>query len=98
MQYTPVQNFINRMQEREQKTLNTEEVKGAYSLLITTATRHQTTYGEAGIVELIHYLDQLAGHPDLHPNAAHVVRYQADDLQQRLVVRSAVEAVLGREQ
>lgn len=93
-QYTPVQNFINRMQDQKSERA-TPEVQGAYTLLIVAASRHQTTYGEAEMPELIHYLDGLAGHPDIHPDAVHIVRDQADDLQQRLNTRRAVEAVIA---
>lgn len=94
-QYTPVQNFIERMQSRKSEKAS-PEVQGAYTLLIVAGSRHQETYGEAEMPELIHYLDGLVGHPDLHPDAAQVIRSQADDLQQRLNIRCAVEAVVSR--
>lgn len=94
--YTPVQNFIERMQERLAACLNSQVVRDTYQHLIDTACKHNVSYGEDNIAELIEYFDGLAAHPDLHPDAAHVVRYQANDLQQRLVVRHAVETVLAR--
>lgn len=88
---TPVQAFIERMYTRRNEAIIglTHET---YQKLIDTAEKHQASYGEDNIAELIEYLDGLAEHPDLHPRAVAIVKFQANDLQRRLENRMSREA------
>lgn len=91
--YTPVQNFINRMQPFKGRARN-PLVRDTYQALINQARKHQQSYGEVNIAELIEHLDSMAEHPDIHPQAAVIIKTQANDLQSRLELRLEAEAIV----
>lgn len=96
--YTPVQNFIERMQSRKSEKASLE-VQGAYTLMILAASRHQTTYGEAEMPEAKDYqreLEQLLGEAPMIQNLIDKLNTILNSLGNqgtRVVYQSIVDAV-----
>lgn len=85
----PVQRFIERMYATRNNAV-IPQAKETYEKMIDVAQKHQVSYGEENVQELIEYFDNLA--PQLAQYPARLVKQQASDLHRRTENRSNREA------
>lgn len=91
-----IEDFIRTMDERSNEAA-TYGVKVTYLELRDIGRRHQRTYGEENVEDLIRYLENLAGHPDMHPKAKPIIKLQASALRQRVVMRASRQSQITLE-